>query len=441
MPFLPFLSMTPTSPRSVRPGIDVDEYGFALPKNALPLPPPIAQNQSTNALDGNLIAQLENSKYGQSNNQNIPLIGQQQSEEIQPNQTTLNTLSTPEESSSNYKLMQTSTMSPLGSNVDKQLLEQLRQQYQEASGLQKQSVSEAEKRLQESLQKPQQMDISPLIALADAWSQRPMGLVNLYQKPEDKQKTIQALQDAVLKARGGLTGVQLQALEKEMDIQNKAQDRAEKRQEFDLRRAELQATKAAKQAKDQTDLDLKVQSLIDKSKDNEAINGIIELNNSINNYKAILDEVGLSPKGDINTAKLKTAHTAIMNGIRKAEGLGVLQKADMEFAESRIPDATSITGYIKSVGGFGPTKSQLSGLLDEIKQDYASRASKNIQNIKRGFGRFGASDYINSLENNLNQTIYSSQKTPYVEGEKKELKFENLTPEQQQWLIKNRGKK
>lgn len=239
MPFLPFLQMTPTSPRAVRPGIDVDENGYALPKNALPLPPPVAPIQNNDVLDSNLIAQLEAAQYGQS----VPPPPMKITED--PAQSPAQTTTQQQlniQSQEPGRLPQQLPPEPKLTN-----LEELALSYGQSQEMQNQAIKQAEEQLAAARAAPQQMDLSPLIALSQSWSERPSNLLQAYQRPTDKSKTIQALQEAVLKARGGAAEL---ARMRSKDVNQLSLQERQMLINEDLKRAQIAAMKTGKENKD-----------------------------------------------------------------------------------------------------------------------------------------------------------------------------------------------
>ena len=339
--------MTPTEPRSVRPGIDVDEYGFAFSKNALPLPPPVAPTQSTNALDGNLIAQLEAAQYGQSSRPT-------------PTPTLEAPAQVPTQPQLNMQAQQSggllTNVPPSPSPAPKLTPEdELALAYGQQQELQNQAIKQAEEQLAAARSRPQQMDLSPLIALADAWSQRPMNLLSAYKRPEDQAKVVQALQEAVLKARGGAANL---AAQRAMDVSKLEESKAAREQrleEIALRRKEVGIQKETKDEMKRMQQQTEWKEKFDK-RYGDNMTGLAEMAQNAKIARDITARKGRMPVyGDYEWTDYQSAVSSLLTRYNADKAkLGALAGADLKLLEKAV--GTSISSFdnlARNVAGGG----------------------------------------------------------------------------------------
>lgn len=387
MPFLPFLQMTPTSPRAVRPGIDVDENGYALPKNALPLPPPVAPIQNTNNLDSNLIAQLEAAKYGQTlPPQSTPTL---EAPAQVPTQPQLNM-----QAQQSGGLL--TNVPPSPSQAPKLTPEdELALAYGQQQELQNQAIKQAEEQLAAARSRPQQMDLSPLIALADAWSQRPMNLLSAYKRPEDQAKVVQALQEAVLKARGGASEL---ARMRAKDVRQLGLQEEQMRINEELKRAQIAAMGQQKEGKQ----DLSIKKFQRESeKEYTETYGEPLRNLAIFGSKVSQLEKTLSSKGDpffgVTTAEIESLSSSINTDYNRDIGkLGALAGGDLELIKAATGQGLGVKEYVTRMMR-GGVQGRIA-LLNMLKADVSKRAQAYKNEVMSN------SDYefvANRLDNDL----------------------------------------
>ena len=393
MPFFPFLEMTPTSPRAVRPGIDVDENGYALPKNPLPLPPPVDGTQSTNALDGNLIAQLEAAKYGQSMNT--------------PSVLSLEGMGQPQLQNQVAAQPQENIGLPRQPMQKKQVPQEdeLSKAYGQQISLQNEAIKQAEEQLAAARSKPQQLDLSPLIALSQSWSQKPNALLAAYQRPDDQAKTVQALQEAVLKARGGAASL---AAQRAKDVKSSQLEEQQIKTNEELKRAQLEIMKQQKAGKgDLQDTKFRVQ--VEKDYNKELGAPIKKLGTFVSKVKDLKDY--LSTKGEIpyNDPKYKALVSQIVTQYNQdVANLGALAGADLRLLMNAVgQESTGVTGAVdtyfrnKFGGGVGSAIDSLS----RLEQQADERVANETESLKSS----SAYPYLEKLHTE-NVSIYNKSR-------------------------------
>jgi hypothetical protein len=319
--FLPFLAMNRPQQETMPP--------------VMPLP---ANNQS---LDANLIAQLEAAQYGQTDATQPPAIDlaamQQMPSAPQAAPRPMMQMPTQEDLNIENQEANAPAMPPTRA-------ERLMQVYEQQQRLQDEAIRSAEEQLSAARNRPQQMDLSPLIALAESWSQQPSGLLRAYRPPTDQAKTVQALQEAVLKARGGAADLAERRETNLGKLEESKEAREQRLQEIALRKRELG------QAKEERDSWRKEQKQIEyKEKfDNKYGNNIVGLTEMAQNAKIardILNRKGRLPViGDPEFEDYQSAVSSLLVRYNSDKaGLGALAGQDLKLLEKAT--GTSISSF------------------------------------------------------------------------------------------------
>lgn len=401
MPILPFLAMTP-------------KYKYDDPKNTLPLPELEDGTQSTNAYDSNLVNQLENARYGQSNVQAplAPFI-----QRVMEEQQMINQVAKPPVANvqSNYSpeyqnQQQANTPEELNKQNEYMLA------FQQAQDLQNQAIKSAEEQLAAARSQPQQLDLSPLIALSESWSGKPSRLLQTYQRPQDQAKSVQALQDAVLKARGGAADIALRRADTSERLKEAKEARVQRLEEISLRKGEL------KQAKEDRAEDRKLRLELEQNDKyykqfGEGISGLTEVISAARDAQNLIEESG----GDIPTdiAKFdqyKRAISRIITGYnRDVAKLGALAGADKKLLEAAASnDPNLLEAYLKNA--IGLNKGQR-GVLDDLIAAGDKKMKEHEQLVKIRFK--GMAD-----------PFFSAQKAIYSQERETEPAQKNYTKEE-----------
>lgn len=361
--FLPFLAMNRPQQEAMPP--------------VMPLP---ANNQS---LDANLIAQLEAAQYGQSMTPPpIPM------PEVAPAQV-------PTQPQLNRQAQESGGLPPTTSENPLSVGEQLSQAYVQQQDLQNQAIKQAEEQLAAARSTPQQMDLSPLIALSQSWSQRPSNLLQAYQRPTDQGKTIQALQEAVLKARGGASEL---ARMRAKDVAQLSQQERQMLINEDLKRAQISAMGQQKEGKQ----DLSVKKFQRESeKEYTKTYGEPLRNLATFGSKVSQLEKTLSSKGDpffgVTTAEIESLSSSINTDYnRDIAQLGALAGADLELIKAATGQGLGVKEYVTRMMK-GGVQGRIA-LLNMLKADVSKRAQAYKNEVQSN------SDYefvANRLDNDL----------------------------------------
>jgi hypothetical protein len=352
--FLPFLAMNRPQQEAMPP--------------VMPLP---ANNQS---LDANLIAQLEAAQYGQSM---TPPPMPMPAPEMAPAQV-------PTQPQLNRQAQESGGLPPMPAEAPLSVREELMKAAQQQMDLQNQAIKQAEEQLAAARSTPQQMDLSPLIALSQSWSQRPSNLLQAYQRPTDQGKNIQALQDAVLKARGGAASLAVERATNVGKLEQMEFDRKQRLQEIALKQKELGIAKEDRSYERQEKKILEVRKDYNKNFGN-TISGLSEVMNAAERIKAIINEAGGIPArpDDPRRQEYISAVSQMTTGFnRDVAKLGALAGADLELLNAVIANSTSaVDAYFKNLVGRRATQGTLN-VLDGIMQRGDSTMDEYQQRVK-----------------------------------------------------------
>jgi len=299
---------------------------------------------------------------------------------------------------------------PTQDEEERQIIDRLRQQQQMALEAQAGGLKSAEQRLQEALAKPKEIDWSPLVALVDKWSGG--NLMQAYQRPEDRNKQIQQLQEAVLKARGGLSDAAIRATEKELGFLNAKEDKAYKQANLEYTR---EAAAAAKQnrmmAKEQERMD-KIATQIGKEKPYEFVSKSNAYVNALNTYMNLVDQYKLQPITSDAKKLLENALAEVSIKYKEAANLGALTGPDMGIIRQALPDATALGEYVKNKIGFGTGADGIMKVLQQAKSSVKKDVDMAIGDLTSRYGKRGGQEYIDPLKRNFEQVYNSSSVAP-----------------------------
>jgi len=323
--FLPFLAMNRPQEEAMPP--------------VMPLP---ANNQS---LDANLIAQLEAAQYGQSMTP-PPMPMPEVAPAQVPTQPQLN-----RQAQESGGLPPPPPPEPAQMSIRDQLMQASAQQME----AQNQAIKQAEDQLAAARSTPQQMDLSPLIALSQSWSQRPSNLLQAYQRPTDQGKTVQALQEAVLKARGGAAALAEQRAMNLGKLEEAQAAREQRIQEIGLRKKELGIAKETKDEMKRMQQQTEWKEKFDK-RYGDNMTGLAEMAQNAKIARDIIARKGRMPiYGDAEWTDYQSAVSSLLTRYNADKAkLGALAGADLKLLEKAV--GTSISSFdnlARNVAGGG----------------------------------------------------------------------------------------
>jgi hypothetical protein len=248
--------------------------------------------------------------------------------------------------------------------------DQLSLAYSQQQEMQNEAIKQAEEQLAASRSKPQEIDLSPLIALSDAWSQRPSGLLQAYKRPTDQSKNVQSLQEAVLKARGGASEL---ARMRAKDVAQLLQQDEQMRINQEIKRAQIAALGQQREGKQ----DLSAQKFQRESeKEYTKTYGESLRNLAVFGGKVASLEKKITEKGDpffgYDADEINSLSSSINTDYnRDIAQLGALAGADLELIKAATGQGVSVQDYVKRQMG-GGAKSRIN-LLKMLKRDAAKR--------------------------------------------------------------------
>ena len=268
----------------------------------------------------------------------------------------------------------------------------LLQAYAEQQRLQAEAIKNAEEQLAAARSKPQQFDLTPLLSLASQWTGT--DLVSGYARPQNQSKQIQALQEAVLKARGGAAEVARMRAKDVAQLEEQKAAREQRLEELKLRKTELKGQQDARAEEKEYRLRLETQDKYNNQFGN-GLSGLSEVVDAAQQARNIIKEVGGIPTStkDPRTDVYKRAVSRIITGYnRDVAKLGALAGADKKLLEAAASkDPNILEAYI--MNALDQSKGQVAVLDDLINA--ADKKVKEVEGrVQRGFGDRGMKLFV-----------------------------------------------
>jgi len=293
---------------------------------------------------------------------------------------------------------------------ERQIIDRLRQQQQMALEAQAGGLQTAEQRLKEALAKPKEIDWSPLVALVDKWSGG--NLLQAYQRPEDKDKQVQQLQEAVLKARGGLSDAAIRATEKELGFLNAKEDKAYKQANLEYTREAAAAAKQNRlQAKEQDRVEKLVNNL-GKDSQYKKVNSLTEYLDGVNEYIDLVKEYRLRPITDNAAMVLQSALSNLGIKYKNAAELGAITGPDWKIITGAIPDATSMSQSIYAKTGLTSGADSIINVMQKEKARAKKAGDLSLDDLSTRYKKLNADEYIQPLSERFNKAYAGSSEAP-----------------------------
>lgn len=291
------------------------------------------------------------------------------------------------------------------------LARELMTRYQKSLTGQQEQLSLAEKRLLEAQKSKGQMNLAPLARLVDVWTGS--NLASAYMPPQSKEKIVQQLQDAVLKARGDLTQSELDMYAKTLGLQQRQEEMKASREDRELRRLEsMKAGETATGLKNMK-LELEVTEKIGKSDEGKKIKGLTDFVNSLNAYRNLVKKYGLegNPLGSDAKRDMESAYSDLKIKYKEAANLGALAGPDIGIVVEGIPNAASFIGALKAGVGAGSGAAGIIRTLDQVKDRSNQEFNAAMQNLNMGLGKFGGQQLLQSYNEQF-QKVMSGESKP-----------------------------
>jgi hypothetical protein len=269
---------------------------------------------------------------------------------------------------------------------------------------QKQNIADMKAGLQKYLGQNQQIDLSPLAALTDAWSHNGSKLAQAYKAPtsdEERQLQAQKLRAGINQAQTGLSTEQAKYLTA------KAQQEATKAYREQMLEAKKQTAILGKAAKHTEDMDKNAIKLGEKAESFRGNSAVQKSNENLvyaQNALSLLDE---APGGDLS--KLNSTQVALFN-----EEMGKLAKggASTEGTRHSIEASTLESNWnklLQTVGG-QPTGAQLGAFLIQNKH-YIEAMRDNYGNVVNKYRK----NIYDTYEPSISDTAAQRYKARYPE--------------------------
>lgn len=290
------------------------------------------------------------------------------------------------------------------------LARELMTRYQKSLTGQQEQLGLAEKRLKEAQQAGEQINLAPIAKLVDVWTGS--NLASAYSPPQPKEKIVQQLQDAVLKARGDLTQSELDMYAKTLGLQQRQEEMKAAREDRELRRLEsMKAGETATGLKNMK-LELEVTEKIGKSDEGKKIKGLTDFVNSLNNYRNLVKKHGLqgSPFGSDAKRDMESAYSDLQLKYKEAGLLGALTGPDIGIVIRGIPDATSFVGALKAGVGATSGAAGIIKTLDQVKDRSNQEFNAAMQNLNMGLGKFGGQQLLQSYNEQFQKALSGESK-------------------------------
>lgn len=341
----------------------------------------------------------------------------------------------PAEAMPSQPTRQTQSMQPVPGPTD--LPSQLLKSYSDLQQQRAESIKQAEERLAAAQAKPEKFDLSPLIALADMWGGNTRGLLSIYNRPEDKQREVEKLQEAVLKARGGAAETALQAAKDVgyLNLQNEQvkaarEDRAAKREQQAMIRNITGENK---------ELDRKIAAGKEYGKRyGDQIAGLTEVTTNAQKIKNIINDVGGIPtnENDPRTQEYKSAVSNILTGFnRDVARLGALAGADKELLVAATGgDVTRLDAYFRKV--IGNKGEGTIRVLDNLLSEADKLMERNRERVKAEFVGYANEPFETSYKLYKEARSVGAPKTAAISPDQ----LKNMTREQKLEAAKNLGR-
>lgn len=225
------------------------------------------------------------------------------------------------------------------------LFEQLAQKSRSALDTQQQGLDEMGRQRDAYAAMPTQVDLSPLMALADTWYGG--NLQKGYRPPttvEERVGVLTGLQQGLQKARGGLSESEIQALKDQIQGRVKLRELDLMETEKQLKRAQIgQANEAAKSFKEQKEITRNRVAFGDPARGTSAkLEALTVFKHSADEYAKLLEKHGGSAPSvtDPEYDRMQSLYQAMTLPWKDTGGLGALSGPDVAIIKGALGPQT-----------------------------------------------------------------------------------------------------
>ena len=259
-----------------------------------------------------------------------------------------------------------------------------------------------------------QLDLSPLLSLADAWTGSNMAKnYDGRSQNSDQQKTILGLQQALQKGRNDLSENEVNLIKSQLgnemqlaELEGRGADRKldkEKNDAFKNANFEL-----LKEQKSQN-----IRESMNKTKQSDRINGVMDMHQALNSYEDLVRKHGINATGKEASA-INNAYEGLTLAFKKAGELGALSGPDMGILERSINRAGGLEAYWKqwASGGVPAILEQVGQMRRASKHSY----DRDMSTLKSVYPK-GAESIFSNYESQR-KSLYRPELGEVVDGYK-----------------------
>ena len=254
---------------------------------------------------------------------------------------------------------------------------QLAQAYESAMQAQRASVGDAEARLKQAMQQKEQMNLAPLAQLVDAWTGS--RFAPMYQAPESKAKQVQQLQDAVLRARLGVSQTELERLKTLQDQKEKELARQSAERIAGLRLSAAGESTIQKGDIAQEKLQTEAEKDYEKNY-GQSLAGVAKITKTAVELRNLIAAKGDPYAGSTAKEIESLASKLAVDYNRDVAQLGALAGADLQLIQLATGQGVGVQEYIKRqfMGGAETRKKLLDMMIQDAK-DAVERAKGKVE--------------------------------------------------------------
>lgn len=265
------------------------------------------------------------------------------------------------------------------------------------------NISAQKEQIAQMANQPKQVDLTPLMALADAWSDTPRSnLAQAYQavKPRDNSGKMQALQQQLMQQEQGLTGDYISLLRLQ-DAKAKAAEKDKKSQTFE-----------AMPVKDQQ----RIRTDISKSDDYKKMRSIADLQASTKKYRDLVNKHGFQVTGK-NKKSMDSAYADLKIKYKEAAKLGALTGPDVALVEEGVAPSTGLKGVFAQA--FGGGKEGVLNSIDQMQKTFGTDFSSAEESLRNTFP-LGSDEQIGSVRSMFDKHQIANEEKKEESSETKE---------------------
>lgn len=276
------------------------------------------------------------------------------------------------------------------------LLAQLDNKGSKYLGQQEVGIHNQEELLKNALGQKAQLDLSPLMSLADAWSGS--KLAQGYKGPSDPQATVQALEGALQKGRNDLSENEIALLKSKLGVEGEMMASSERSQDRKLAAQRLQVDKDLARGDKLNSRDIALGEAFGKSKDKSSLQGIVDVNRALNNYMTKVNKFKARPYGE-GSGEISSAYNDLTLAYKNAAELGALSGPDVGLIQQNIGNLGDFKGWAQNWAKGGPA--EIEHIANDIRRRTAAKFTDNANIAKKLYPSTSVHDVIGMMNDQL----------------------------------------